>query len=148
MINQRVHYFDLCLSYFYNIKSMPWIIADWRWRHHYGGDVIIVTTHDKCFYLHIENKLAVIFPFPSLIIPFHNCMLPIVLLCCCGLLFMQIFQYTFLSLVFHGRKDFDHIENDSICSKAIRLTGKYFIKLTSPTTFTCTKDWDFYNLLL
>ena len=133
------------MSYIHFLSKTFFII---KWARLFYFHVTIYKDKKQCLYLHIENKLAVIFPFPSLIIPFHNCMLPIVLLCCCGLLFMQIFQYTFLSLVFHGRKDFDHIENDFIFSKAIRLTGKYFIQLTSPTTFNCTKDWDFYNLLL
>ena len=41
-----------------------------------------------------------------------------------GLLWALIFQCTSIALVFQGHKDFDHNENNSISSKAIRLSGK------------------------
>ena len=60
MINQRVHYFlDLGLSYFYRIKVMSWITAEYlQWT-------MYVKTK-CCVYLYIK-KLAN--NFPGLLIP-------------------------------------------------------------------------------
>ena len=47
-----------------------------------------------------------------------------------------------------SNKNFDHNENNFIWSKAIWLTGKYFVEPILFKTCFCTKDWDFYKVKL
>ena len=129
IMNHRVHYFhDLGLSYFYHIKAMSLITADhFQWAIH-------VKTKSRV-YMRLK-KLAQ--NFPGLLIShqvngnvylsylrFTHSLLQVTVTQVQQQLSRVNISVDFsIAFTSEDHKDFDHNENNSIYSKAIRVTGK------------------------